>query len=293
LGLTAATADISTDRDVTTVNPGDVAVRDDSSELARALQEILQTTLKKITKRLDVTHEGVLDLIKKATAIVDRLHQLHADAGETARAIIANYKEKVGGLWDRIMKRVSRGKRQAPAVNPVSLRDLDIRSIIDSLKEKLRAHVDVDKIQEYVKKVLGDYPLAAEFLRILRTRGEEAGLRLLERLSSLLQPRREKRSLADVRVIVRDFFQNSWEHFSNRYAELTDWLQFHWNKGVAHVGGRREQLREMIKEIIADTKDTHLELLREAVEAFRPLKGQVGDLFNDLLEAYRKRVKQD
>jgi len=90
---------------------------------------------------------------------------------------------------------------------------------------------------------------------------------------------------------IRDMFKNVVDHLMGRYSEFMEWLATVWKNGIEQAKGHHGRLVAIAKEVIADAKDMHKETLREALEILRPYRKELGSLWNDMVEAVNKALK--
>jgi alcohol dehydrogenase YqhD (iron-dependent ADH family) len=132
--------------------------------------------------------------------------------------------------------------------------------------------------------------MAQEFLKTLHSRGKEALSKVVDRILSVLKPR-ETRAIRDIAENVRDFFHNLGINVRERYADFAEWLSGVWQQGVGHAKGKIAQLKEIAREVTDHAKEMHKETVREAIEALRPFRDQLGDMWRELLDAGRDALK--
>jgi len=274
-------------------NEANAVDSDSKSELAKALKESLEDTINKIKDQIDHRHEKAQDLIKKANELVDKLKQLKETVGDKAKDLIASYKQKVADLFNKLIEKIRGGDRDKRDVSEeVILESLNLSSMLEKVKERLREKINSEKITQYVQELFGRFnPLAQEFIRTLQNRGQAALTKVIDHILSVLKPR-QTRALKDVAQKVRDFFQNLGINVRERYADFAEWLSGVWEKGVGHAKSKIEALREIAREVTSHAKEMHKETVREAVEALRPFRDQLGDMWRELLDAAKESLKR-
>jgi uncharacterized coiled-coil DUF342 family protein len=107
---------------------------DSKSELAKALRESLEDTINKIKEKIDHRHEKAQDLIKKANELVDKLRQLKETVGDKAKEMLANYKEKVSDLFNKLIDRIRGfGRDKRDVSEEVFLYQLNLSSMLEKV----------------------------------------------------------------------------------------------------------------------------------------------------------------
>jgi len=266
---------------------------DSKSQLAKALREALEDTISKIKEKLDDKHQKAQDLLAKAKELADKLKELKANVGDKAREMLAGYKEKVQGLFDKIIERIRGGNRDKRDVSEeVILREINLSALLEKVRAKLREGVTMDKISQYLRELFGRFnPMAQEFIRTLHSKGQGALTRIVDNLLAVLKSR-ETRGLKDIAQKVRDFLATLGAGAREKYADFAEWLNEVWNRGVDHAKDRVGRLREVAREVTTHAKEMHKETVREAVEALRPFKEELGNMWQELLSAARDALKR-
>jgi uncharacterized coiled-coil DUF342 family protein len=266
---------------------------DSKSELAKALREALEDTINQIKDKIDDKHQKAKDLIVKANELVEKLKQIRANAGDKARDLVANYKEKVSNLFAKLIEKIRGEKREKRDVSEeVILSGLDLTSMLENVRAKLREKVNPEVISAYVRTLFGRFnPMAEEFIRTLHARGQAALQRVVDNLLQVLKGR-ERRAIRDVAQNVRDFLAGLGDHVRGRYADFAEWLGQVWNKGISQARDKHAQLREIAHEVIGHAKEMHKQTVREAVEALRPFREDLGNMWQELLDAARDALKR-
>jgi F0F1-type ATP synthase membrane subunit b/b' len=266
---------------------------DSKSQLAKALREALEDTINKIKEKIDDKHQKAQDLLAKANELVEKLKQLKANVGDKAREMLDSYKDKVKGLFDSLIEKIRGNNRSKRDVSEeVILDQLNLSSLLEKVRAKLREHVSVEKLSQYVRELFGRFnPLAQEFIRTLHARGQETLTRIVDNLLAVLKSR-ETRGIKDIAQKVRDFLATLGENVRDKYSDFAEWLNDIWNRGVDHAKDRVGRLREVAREVTTHAKEMHKETIREAVEALRPFKDELGSMWQDLLTAARDALKR-
>jgi uncharacterized coiled-coil DUF342 family protein len=266
---------------------------DSKSQLAKALREALEDTISKIKEKIDDKHQKAQDLLAKANELVDKLKQLKANVGDKAKEMLAGYKEKVQGLFDKLIERIRGGNRDKRDVSEeVILSQLNLSAMLEKVRAKLREKISVEKISQYVREMFGRFnPLAQEFIRTLHGKGQEALTRIVDNLLAVLKAR-ETRGIKEIAQKVRDFLSSLGVNAREKYADFAEWLNEVWNRGVDHAKDRVGRLREVAREVTSHAKEMHKETVREAVEALRPFRDELGNMWQELLTAARDALKR-
>jgi len=267
---------------------------DSKSQLAKALREALEDTISKIKEKIDDKHQKAQDLLAKANELVDKLKELKANVGDKAKEMLAGYKDKVKGLFDKLIERIRGGNRDKRDVSEeVILSNLNLSALLEKVRAKLREKVGVEAISQYVRELFGRFnPIAQEFIRTLHGRGQAALTRIVDNLLAVLKSR-ETRGIKDIAQKVRDFLSTLGVGVREKYADFAEWLNEVWNRGVDHAKDRVGRLREVAREVTAHAKEMHKETVREAIEALRPFKEDLGSMWQELLTAARDALKRN
>jgi predicted nucleotide-binding protein (sugar kinase/HSP70/actin superfamily) len=86
------------------------------------------------------------------------------------------------------------------------------------------------------------------------------------------------------------------DHAQDRFASFREWLKSNWEKVSGHAKDKHEQFMNVAREIRDHAKEMHKDTVREAVEALRPHKEELGSLWREVLDsaknAFRKPNKE-
>jgi alcohol dehydrogenase YqhD (iron-dependent ADH family) len=157
---------------------------------------------------------------------------------------------------------------------------------------QLREKVNSEVISDYVRKLFGKFnPMAEQFISTLHARGQAALQRVVDNLLRFLKGR-ERRAIHDVAQNVRDFFAGLGDHVRGRYADFAQWLGQVWDNAISQTRDKHTQLREVAHEVIGHAKEMHKQTVREAVEALRPFCEDLGNMWQELLDAARDALKR-
>lgn len=110
-----------------------------------------------------------------------------------------------------------------------------------------------------------------------RERARDIFAKLRERIAG----RRDRRDLEAVKKALEDIRGGA----KDRFAELADWLRKSWTKGRENMQTQRERVTELAKDVRDHAKEMRQGAVRESVEALRPFKAQLGDLWQEVLNS--------
>ncbi|KAI1286113.1 hypothetical protein HDE_11220 [Halotydeus destructor] len=83
-------------------------------------------------------------------------------------------------------------------------------------------------------------------------------------------------------------------HIENqaRFRELRDHIRSHWDNEFSKIKDRHARVKAVAAEVRDHAKELSMDVLREAAEAFRPLREELGNIFRELLQAIRNIFKK-
>lgn len=284
-------------------------------QLVSALRTGLEDTINRIKERVDVKHQNAQDLIEKANEYADRLHQLHAGAGSRARDLIAAYKDKAKDLWAKILEKISARVNQKESAiaddQEVATPELKqqlidvLRGGLESTVQRIKERLDTkhEKIQDLVNKGM-EYAQRLHSLKadasdkardVLSTYKEKAQAlwaKILEKVNNKnAVEERPKREIRKQLQNAKDFLAELRGTAKERFADLAEYLRENWARLSEKAKDKRDQWKNVAKEIRDHAKEMHKETVREAVEALRPHKEELGSLWREALDSAKNALK--
>jgi len=289
-------------------------------QLVSALRTGLEDTIRRIKERVDIKHQSAQDLIEKANEYADRLSQLHAGAGQKTKDLIATYKQKAQDLWAKVLEKLSGKVKQAdesesaiaddqevatPALKQQLIQVLQngLESTIQRIKERVdQKHAKIQdlvtKASEYADRLhelkANTSDKAKDILANYKEKAQALWAKLLERVSAKKEETetREKRDISEQLSTVKDFLSELKGTAKERFADFADYLRENWSRLSEKAKDKRDQWINVAKEIRDHAKDMHKETVREAIEALRPHKEELGNVWREALDSAKNALKK-
>jgi len=260
------------------VNEGDEFTIDGTStpdkiKIIETLQESLAAILEKIRIRVEERHQSAQDLLEKAKEIAVRLQELHARKGEKVKALLERLHGRIKDLVSSFLNKLAgRNKRS-----------------ITETEEELLEMLQLDKI--FIELLKRSEELKEQFLAKLEEKLGHRADKVREWIDSYVHPRMRRQAPGNTVDKVRQWFKETVDHLKGRYADFLDWLVVVWNHGIAQAKGHHARLVAIAKEVIEDAKTMHKETLREALEILKPYKEELGNLYNEMVDAVNQALQ--
>jgi uncharacterized phage infection (PIP) family protein YhgE len=288
-------------------------------QLVSALRTGLEDTIRRIKERVDVKHQSAQDLIEKANEYADRLGQLHAGAGQKTKDLIATYKQKAQDLWAKVLEKLA-GKVKQVEESESAIDDAEVatpalkqqliqvlQSGLESTIQRIKERVDqkhakiqdlVTKASEYADRLhelkANTSDKAKDILANYKEKAQALWAKLLERVSAKKEETetREKRDVSEQLSNVKDFLSELKGTAKERFADFADYLRENWSRLSEKAKDKRDQWVNVAKEIRDHAKEMHKETVREAIEALRPHKEELGNVWREALDSAKNALKK-
>ncbi|XP_013792385.1 uncharacterized protein LOC106476266 [Limulus polyphemus] len=264
-------------------------IEDDiKTELGKTLKEALDNVLNKIKDSIDQGKEVAQNLLDKAKDIAGQLKDLGVDAGGKALELLLKLKDRLKDWVTGLLEKLGIGKRSLLDILGNLVGGLDIRSIIEKIKNMIMEKLNIQQIVDYIKEKLGTVSeLAQTLIQTIKERGLEA---LKDLVNKILGVGRSAYSLKDLWEKVKDFFKNLGIGITEKFWKFAEWVKTIWDAGIENAKDKLAKVKLIALEFITHAKDISAEVAREALEFFRPYKDDLGDLWNKLVEEAKKII---
>jgi len=264
-------------------------VEDDiKTQIGNALKSTLDKLISQIKERVEHGKTVAESLLNKAKEVTEELKKLGLEVSEEAKTKLAGLREKAKDLFQKFIDQILGRNKETRA-----LKDLfNFRSILESVKDKIKESVQFDKITEYIQKLFGNASLMAKnFIDTLKAKGTESLKNLIDKILTTIGGTREARDIKDFFGSIRDFFKGIGLNIAEKFQQFGGWVKEMWSKGTDHAKDRVGRLREIATEMIGHTKEMSKEVAKQALQYFNENKADLGEfLFNKLKDALMTKI---
>ncbi|KAI1279604.1 hypothetical protein HDE_11219 [Halotydeus destructor] len=194
--------------------------------------------------------------------------------------------------------------------NPINKLTEGINSALeDSLKkmqERVKGHVDFhkenlkdlgDKVNELGDRLKQTHGKVGKRVEELKKSFDGKLKEFVDKLFSHFNKEvREKRDaeqeVVDTPKGLAETFKDLHIENQARFKELRDHIRSQWEKNFANVKDRHERLKAVAKEVRDHASQLNADVVREAAEAFRPLREELGNIWNEFLTVIKNFLRK-
>lgn len=181
-----------------------------------------------------------------------------------------------------------------------------LEDIIKRIKARADAHHQnsqdlVEKSQEYVDRLRQLGQDVGETVKTLIEKNKASSEVLWDELAEKLGTNKvnvpevaaeqedaiEGQEQGTFRTFMKELRGTAKGHFT----DFAEWLRGHWSRVSDHAKDKHEQWTNVAKEVRDHAKEMHKSAVREAVEALRPHREELGALWREVLESAKNAFR--
>ena len=178
-----------------------------------------------------------------------------------------------------------------------------LRKALQSTIERIKGRVDehhkaggelVDKASELADRLKQIHADAGDKVRELVQQNKDRLRELFDRIKDKVQRARdetntrEKRDINDVRAALRDLQAD----VKGRFQQLAQWVRETLSNKLRKAREQRDRVLTVAREVRDHAREMTKGAVREAVEALRPFRAQLGQVWQEMLQAARQALSR-
>ncbi|CAL1291335.1 unnamed protein product [Larinioides sclopetarius] len=170
-----------------------------------------------------------------------------------------------------------------------ALAELNLRDMLQKIKEHIKKTVDPELLKEKIEKIFGQgSELLDQLLRILKEKGRNKMIILIDQLlgddDEDEQQLTVARGMGDYWQKIKDYFKDLQIDLKEKYAKFGEWMKDKLGKGMEQSKDKFSNIKAIATEFLKHAKGISKEIAAEAGDFFKNYKDELGIVWEEIKE---------